>query len=335
MDLSIIVPVYNVEKYVRPCIESIFKQGLDDADFEVIIVNDGTEDRSMEMIADIVQAHSNITIINQENQGLSVARNNGMAIAKGEYLFMLDSDDLLIDESLEPLLEIALSSKADMVITDFKQVEDYEIEEFIKKMPKQDKKDFKFIEATGTDLLYECMFPYCWRHLYKKGFLEANHISFIPGIVSQDVAFTNECFLKAKKCIRTEWYMIIYRQRDTSVTFSLYNVKKAENLCVAIARIWELTKTTKLSLTTRKKQKDVVFRYFYSFTRKITYGHIKDISQVIQIIDYMKQLAPDLKFENGFRQRYNTFMFRYFPHSLIKIRYYHEMGKRKWHKLIA
>ena len=197
--LSIIVPVYNVEKYIRPCIESIFKQGLDDSCFEVIIINDGTKDQSMEMIADIIEEHNNITVINQENQGLSVARNNGMAIAKGEYLLMLDSDDLLIDESLEPLLEIALSSKADMVITDFKQVEDYEIEEFIKKAPKQDIKDFKFIEATGTDLLYECMFPYYWRHLYKREFLEANHISFISGIVSQDVAFTNECLLKAKK----------------------------------------------------------------------------------------------------------------------------------------
>ena len=78
--LSIIVPVYKVEKYIRPCIESIFKQGLDDADFEVIIVNDGTPDKSMEIIADIIAAHQNITVINQENQGPSMARNNAMKI---------------------------------------------------------------------------------------------------------------------------------------------------------------------------------------------------------------------------------------------------------------
>ena len=95
--LSIIVPVYNVEKYIRPCIESLFYQGLDDADFEVIIVNDGTPDKSMEMIADIIQQHDNITVINQENQGLSVTRNNGIALAKGDYILMPDSDDLLID----------------------------------------------------------------------------------------------------------------------------------------------------------------------------------------------------------------------------------------------
>ena len=82
MDLSIIVPVYNVEKYVRSCIESIFKQELDEDRFEVIIVNDGTKDRSMEVIEDIIAAHTNITVINQENLGLSVARNNGIAAAK-------------------------------------------------------------------------------------------------------------------------------------------------------------------------------------------------------------------------------------------------------------
>jgi glycosyltransferase involved in cell wall biosynthesis len=65
MDLSIIVPVYNVEKYVKPCIESIFKQGLDESRFEVIIVNDGSTDKSMDTISDIIQAHDNITVIHQ------------------------------------------------------------------------------------------------------------------------------------------------------------------------------------------------------------------------------------------------------------------------------
>ena len=66
--LSIIVPVYNVEKYIRPCFESIFRQGLDDADYEIIIINDGTKDRSMEMIADIISQHHNITVVNHQNQ---------------------------------------------------------------------------------------------------------------------------------------------------------------------------------------------------------------------------------------------------------------------------
>ena len=110
-ELSIIVPVYNVEEYVRACIESIYRQGLNEEEFEVIIVNDGTEDKSIEVIADIINQHHNISVINQENQGLSVARNTGIAAAKGEYILMPDSDDLLIENSLKPLLEKALETK--------------------------------------------------------------------------------------------------------------------------------------------------------------------------------------------------------------------------------
>lgn len=129
MDLSIIVPIYNVEQYVRACIESIYRQGLDEDRFEVVLVNDGTKDKSMEVIADIIQQHKNITVINQENQGLSMARNNGMAIAKGEYLLMPDSDDLLIENSVKPLLEKALETKADMVVADFVEMNDKETEQ--------------------------------------------------------------------------------------------------------------------------------------------------------------------------------------------------------------
>ena len=68
--LSIIVPVYNAEKYIRTCLESILRQGLSDEDYELIVVNDGTPDRSMEMIADLLSQHSNITVINQANQGV-------------------------------------------------------------------------------------------------------------------------------------------------------------------------------------------------------------------------------------------------------------------------
>ena len=84
--LSIIVPVYNVEQYIRPCMESIFKQGLDDSDFELILVNDGTQDNSFGVISDIIESHQNIKILEQENSGPSIARNKGINCAQGQYL---------------------------------------------------------------------------------------------------------------------------------------------------------------------------------------------------------------------------------------------------------
>ena len=95
LKLSIIVPVYNAERYIRDCLDSILRQRLNEDEFEVIIINDGTEDSSMNVITDIISLHHNVVIVNQENQGSSVAWNNGIAIANGEYILLVDADDLL------------------------------------------------------------------------------------------------------------------------------------------------------------------------------------------------------------------------------------------------
>lgn len=329
LKLSVIIPVYQVEKYIHPCLESVFKQGLSDEDFEVIIVNDGTKDKSMEVIADIISQHANITIINQENQGLSVARNNGIAQAKGEYILMPDSDDLLIEDSVKPLLEIAIENHVDMLIADFLQMGDREIEEFLEKgLPP--KKDISHKVASGIDLLEEAMLPYYWRSIYRREFLITNSISFIPDITSQDVAFTNECLLKAKRCIRLNIPMNIYRWGHPSTSFTPYNIQKAKDFCVSIARIWELSQMKGLAPDTRERQKDIVFRYFRSFTFKITYGHIKDKSQIIEAIDYMRKLSQDMNFKNGFKQRLYTFMYHHTPHTFIILRYYYQEYRRRW-----
>ena len=119
IQLSIIVPVFNVEKYIRLCIETIYRQKLNEERFEVIIINDGTMDKSMEVIEDIIEKHKNIVVINQENLSLSVARNNGIAAAKGKYILMIDSDDLLIENSLSRLLDLALEEEVDLLVADF------------------------------------------------------------------------------------------------------------------------------------------------------------------------------------------------------------------------
>ena len=125
--LSIVLPVYKVEDYIRVCLESIFKQGLPDSEFEVILVNDGTPDNSIGVISDIVNQHENITVINQENQGVSCARNTGLANAKGEYVYFMDPDDMLVDNSLSILVPKAISSKVDVLMADYIKFNDGEV----------------------------------------------------------------------------------------------------------------------------------------------------------------------------------------------------------------
>lgn len=323
MKLSIIVPIYNVEKYVRTCIESLFNQGLDEECFEVIIINDGTKDRSMDMIADIISLHHNIAVINQENQGLSVVRNNGIAIAKGEYILMPDSDDLLIDHSLKPLLEIALATKVDLVVADYLRMSDEEIEQS-KTHPIEQKKEFEYQEKTGEQLFLEDLNQYqcvVWRTLYRRAFLIENNLKFVPGIYIQDVPFTNECYLKAGKCIKTSWLLNIYRRGHESATSS-FNIKKLKDFSIALAKTWELTRLDGLSSSTQYKLRQNVYNSF-SLIAWITTNQIKNASERNEVLDFLKQQAPDLWFNNGRKQKIVSLLYKYLPHTYIHIRYFY------------
>lgn len=311
--LSIIIPIYNVEKYIYDCIESVFRQGLDEDTFEVIIINDGTKDNSMKVIQELIALHSNIIIIEQDNQGLSVARNNGMLRATGKYVLMLDSDDLLIDNSVKPLLEKALSTQVDMIITNFLQMNDNEIAEIKGHHPTQ--VDFIGETATGYELLDSELCRYYWRNLYRRDFLLDNNITFIPGIFSQDVPFTNECLLKAKKCIRSSWMFIIYRYGHDSVSSS-FHIRRAKNMCTSRAKVWELTKMEGLSSDIRHKQENVAFDAFCLLISATAYGHLKR-AEMFEVVDFLKEEAPDLYFHNGFKQLLWSFWFRKTPHAFI------------------
>lgn len=324
MDLSIIMPVYNVEKYIKTCLESIFKQGLDVSDFEVIIVNDGTKDRSMEVIANIIDQHNNITVINQENQGLSVARNNGIAVAKGKYILMLDSDDLLIRNSILILLKKALETEADLIVADYITMNDEEILNYHSTVQEKFKMDIK----TGEKLYLEDLKPnqyYVWRTLYRRDFLLANNLKFIPGIYFQDVPFTHEAYLKAKKCIRTPWLLNIYRRGHDSAASALnsFNIKKGYDFCIAISESWKLTHQENLSPKLRQKLIENIYSSFTNLVYRII-TKIDSQNEGEEILTFLHSKAPDMGFTNSTMQSIGTYLFSNTPRLyllLVKIRW--------------
>ena len=102
-EFSIIVPVYNVEKYLRKCIESLLRQGIDNV--EILLVNDGSTDSSSEICQEYVDKYSNIKLLYQDNQGVCAARNNGIVHATGEWIVLVDADDYLLDNGLKAAFE--------------------------------------------------------------------------------------------------------------------------------------------------------------------------------------------------------------------------------------
>ena len=320
MDLSIIVPIYNVEKYIHTCIESIYKQSLDEKRFEVIIVNDGTTDRSMEAIADIIEQHKNLTIINQTNQGLSDARNNGIKVAKGEYILMPDSDDFLIENSLKPILEKALETKVDFVVADFLTMTDEEIDDFYKKEFKQPEPHFK--KVAGKQIYLEELNPYhcyVWRTLYRKEFLMAQSMRFYPGIRYQDIPFTHECYIKAKKCICTNIRLNIYRKWSGSSTMA-YKFDNTRHFITAIALTWKLRQAEGLSSDLLYRLEENIYISFRTMIYHTIHG-IKEKNDRYALIDYINFQVPDLRFTHSIRQRLTTMMIKRMPHLFIDLYY--------------
>ena len=321
MKLSIIVPVYNVEKYIRNCIESIFQQGLNDNDFEVIIINDGTKDESMAIIDGLTKSRSNVIIINQQNQGLSKARNNGMVRAKGDYLLFLDSDDLLVEQSISALLNNIQDTKADLIVAGFIRMTNVQIDNSYQSIKSN---SFEIQETTGLELLLKHLNPrecYVWRTLYKREFLFENNINFIPNICFEDIPFTHECYLKAKYCLITSEPIYIYRIRTESISSSI-NIKTGIDFGSSIAKTWELTSIKDIIPEAIQKVKDDIFIAL----SVLLYSTAQDIPSSKgrkQILDHLKQVAPHMSFTNGLKQRFVNLMFHHMLHTYVSLRVIH------------
>lgn len=318
--LSIIVPVYNVEKYIRTCLRSIFNQNLDEKCFEVIIVNDGTPDHSMDVIQDIIEQHKNITVINQKNQGLSVARNVGMAAAKGQYILMIDSDDLLIENSLKPLLELAIESQTDVVVADYYEMSNADINSTEINLP--DFEDIQIEKKTGEQMFFNFLRIHnytVWRSLYRKDFLSYHKITFYPGIYCQDKPFTHEVYLRAKTCIKVSWPIYIYRRHPQGVSYTM-SEQLAKDICKVIQIMWDMASNMDLSPKIRAKMFDHTFNAFTVLSSGLIHEY-KSISKSAEIIDYLNSIAPQLNFKHGIKQKAYTILFKKFPHAYIRLRF--------------
>ena len=322
-NLSIIVPVYNVEKYILSCLESIFRQGLDEESFEVIIVNDGSNDRSLEIIQDLIINHLNITVVNQDNQGLSMARNNGLEVATGEYVLFVDGDDLLIDNSLSYLINKAISSKADLVVADFVKMNEGQIAQFSDKTFKQG--DRRIQVKKGEELFVQDLKPNCcyvWRTLYNRDFLNRNHLRFIPNICYEDIPFTHECYVRAGLCIKVNWFLNIYRKGHKTIT-STFDKMKGMDYCIAIAKTWNIQHHIQLNPSVLHKLQQNVYKLF-SFVM-CSASHTIKTSDMRELVNLLLQEAPDLQFTNGLKQRVTSFLFRQMPNVYVRSR--HLYGK--------
>ena len=319
LKLSIIVPVYNVEQYIRPCVESIFRQGLDDSNFELILVNDGNQDNSFGVISDIIESHQNIIILEQKNSGPAIARNNGIKSAKGQYLLFVDSDDLLTDYSIARLLDIAIKQSADLLVGDFLRLTDEQITEGKYEVYQGDEIKVK----TGYELYLEDLNPhecYVWRIIYRRCFLLESCLSFIMhSFCFEDIPFVQECYLKANKCVTVNSTVYIYRVGNISMTYSMTKAKLMD-LNKSFSKLWGLYYLSGLSDAIRLKMRDNFFATF-SFELWCLSHNIKLLKEWKDVVDDLNKKVPNIWFDHGLKQKMVSLMYRRWPGFYLKLRY--------------
>lgn len=208
LKFSIIIPVYNVEKYLPECVSSVLCQSFED--YEIILVDDGSTDGSGGLCDQYAEKDSRIKVIHKENQGLSAARNAGIRIATGEFFLLLDSDDCYEQNNL--LERIAQkTSGADIVVFNWKEFQDGKehaecrVKEYLSRIQKEYADGVSFLQDVTTMPLYPW---YSWIYAYRREFWVEQGFSFPVGRKYEDVALTYKVLLAAGKILTAPdvWY---------------------------------------------------------------------------------------------------------------------------------
>ena len=227
--ISLIIPVYNVEAFLRKCLESVERQTF--KDIEVIMVNDGSTDKSIEIMEEFKSKHENFKLINQENMGLSAARNTGLKEAKGEYVAFLDSDDFIADNFLEYLYSLAKRDNSDIVYCNYKIY--YPESNIGIAMPFSASSGvYNKEKALKTLILDMNMHYYSWNKLYKRELFENNKIGFYD-MFFEDIATTPRVFYFANKISVSSKPLYYYTRRKGSILHTM-NVKKVNDYTTAL-----------------------------------------------------------------------------------------------------
>ncbi len=222
MFFSLIIPVYNVERFIGKCIDSIIRQnGLSSEDCEIIIVNDGSTDSSLNIARDYQKKNNNIHVVSQTNQGLSMARNNGLAKAKGDYVWFIDSDDWISSDSLSIISKKLQDDNPDILMIRAANCFDH------KQVIRQHKFPYVHSNVSGEEIfLSDCWTTCVPFFIIRRDFLIENNLKFMEGVFHEDNEFTPRLLLAAKKVSQINDVLYFVRQNPNSITRSV-NPKKA------------------------------------------------------------------------------------------------------------
>jgi glycosyltransferase involved in cell wall biosynthesis len=250
--LSIIIPFFNVEKYIAECLDSVYDQDIPESEYEVICVNDCSPDNSRQIVLDYQNKHTNLILLEHgTNKMLGAARNTGLRAARGEYVWFVDSDDYIEKNVFAKLLEISVISNLDILQFNCQRVTD-----------EGEKSLFQFFPVntqiiSGINYILSDVTPYwerivtAWSKLFNREFLINNNLFFPEGVYFEDNVHTMNSLLSCKRFKYVTDCMYFYRMNDSSIMNTNYlgGIKLADKVrfeveCIAILEDWRKVDTS-------------------------------------------------------------------------------------------
>lgn len=259
MLLSIIIPVYNVERYIRDTLGSIFSQGFSEDEFEVVCVNDGTPDNSMLIVNEFAVNHANLRIINQENQGLSCARNAGLDVARGDYVWFVDSDDTVTPGSLDMVRDAVSGGQADVIGFDMVRMDEATGAQSLERIATRSSTRYGEV-MPGTFFYNKIQTCPAQRFVFQRGFLEESGLRFFPGIYYEDAELMVRvlCTVRRMRLVAAAPYCYLVRSSG-SIMSSSYKFAFTQSMLTRIANWRALKERYGLFSRQREMLNDAIF----------------------------------------------------------------------------
>ncbi|MBN1111282.1 MAG: glycosyltransferase [Bacteroidales bacterium] len=287
--VSVIIPVYNTEQYLEKCIDSVLDQTFDS--FEIIAINDGSSDNSLELLRSYASCNSNIRVLDQKNKGLSFTRNLGIDEALGEYVYFLDSDDWIDPDLLSKMYDSAKKYNSSFVCCGIRKCTENEL--FIGYHGKV--KGIGFLK--GNDVFIDALEganieTSCCTKFFLKEFLICNNLKFSVGRIYEDLLFTIQASSKSKVVSFVEDSFYNLRIRDGSITRNM----DISSLYSAIDILKEVDKYLALSFHMEKYEIEIK-KYkmrFILFILILGYFRAKDYKKWKPIVKESKVLSNKL-----------------------------------------
>lgn len=287
MKLSIVIPVYNVEKYLAKCIESCLKQDVDVHEYEIIIVNDGSPDGSSKIIEFYYSQNHNIKVLNQENQGLSMARNNGLEVAHGEYVWFIDSDDWIDENCLSGIFN-CFDTAPDLIQLGYKEI--YEDSNSIGKIVCT-----SLGVGNGKEVLVAGGLPPAAQFtIYRRAFLNNFNLRFKAGILHEDIEFKPRVTYFAKNVVYYPYAVYSYLQRSAGSIMSSYKLRNVHDQILVYVSLIDFMNHNVREKDVYRAFMALISMNFNSILKGLSFLNHEDVPLAIKMIENNKWIFSSM-----------------------------------------